>query len=384
MSNSVFFISSRADSKERNVKKYRRLLGKLELQRIIHQGDLVAIKTSFGEQGNLAYLRPQYARLVVDEVKRIGGKPFLTDSNTLYAGGRQNSRDHHITAIENGFTYSVTGAPVVIADGLKGRDFRTVPLDGEHFQEAKITALALDSDAIISLAHFKGHMVCGFGGAIKNIGMGFGARPGKQMMHSDVLPEVKPEQCTACAQCIKWCPKDAITLVPLVKSDRRSVKVALIDQNACIGCGECVATCYEGAIDINWKSDPAIVQQKMAEYATAALIENRSRFVAINHILDVTPDCDCLGWSDNPFVPNIGIVASFDPVAADAAALDLVNEAAGILNSALPEKSNSPDKFSSIHKGIDSTAQLLHAEKLGLGTTSYDLIPVDKYEDEEA
>ncbi|RJQ44239.1 MAG: DUF362 domain-containing protein [Gaiellales bacterium] len=383
MPHKVYFISSRADSRERNVKKYRRMLRELDFGRIITSGDLVAIKTSFGEQGNLTYLRPQYARLVVDEVKRLGGKPFLTDSNTLYAGGRQNSRDHIVTAVENGFTYSVTGAPVVIADGLKGRDFRTVPIEGRHFSEAKIAALALDSNAIISLAHFKGHMVCGFGGAIKNLGMGFGARSGKQMMHSDVLPVVKPDECTACAQCIKWCPEDAIALVPHERADGKGVKVALIDPEACIGCGECVATCFEGAIDINWKSDPAIVQEKMAEYATAALTETRTKFAAINHVMDVTPDCDCLGWSDNPIVPNIGIVASFDPVAADAAALDLVNQAAGISDSALPREGSGEDKFGSIHKGIDSTAQLRHAESLGLGSASYELVPLDRAETEE-
>lgn len=386
MPTKVYFISSRADSKERNVKKYRRLLKGLDLGKIIDKDDLVAIKTSFGEQGNLTFLRPQYVRIVVDEVKALGGRPFLTDSNTLYAGGRQNSRDHHITAIENGFTFSVTGAPVVIADGLRGRDFRTVPVEGEHFQEAKIAALALDTDVIISLAHFKGHMVCGFGGAIKNLGMGFGSRSGKQMMHSDILPEVKQDQCTACALCIKWCPENAIALVPHTSEQMDAPdKVALIDPETCIGCGECVATCYEGAIDINWKSDTAIVQQKMAEYATAAISETRDKFAAVNHVIDVTPDCDCLGWSDNAIVPNIGMVASFDPVAADAAALDLINEATGISTSALPaESARSRDKFGSIHKGIEPAAQLIHAEKLGLGSTDYELVPLDKERAEEA
>jgi uncharacterized Fe-S center protein len=384
MSSSVYFISSRADSKERNVKKYKRLLSNLALGEIIDEGDLVAIKTSFGEQGNLTFLRPQYVRLVVDEVKRLGGKPFLTDSNTLYAGGRQNSRDHHITAIENGFTYGVTGAPVIIADGLLGREYRTVPVDGEHFQEAKIAALALDADAIISLAHFKGHMVCGFGGAIKNLGMGFGARSGKQTMHSDVLPEVKADECTACALCIKWCPEDAIELVPY-EGEQDKKKTAVIDQEACIGCGECVATCFEGAIDINWKSDPSIVQQKMAEYATAALSETRDKFAAINHIIDVTPDCDCLGWSDNAIVPNIGMVASRDPVAADAAALDMVNQAAGITMSILPQGAeDSEDKFGSVHEGIDSSAQLVHAGGMGLGSIEYELVELDRTEYEEA
>ena len=163
-SSKVFFIDSRADGRERNLTKYRRLISSLNLQQIVSEGDLVAVKVSFGERGNLTYLRPQYVRPVVDEIIRLGGRPFLTDSNTLYAGGRTNSRDHVITAMQNGFGFGVTGAPVVIAGGLLGLDYRTVAIEGEHFREAKIVPEALDADAIVSLAHFKGHMICGFGG----------------------------------------------------------------------------------------------------------------------------------------------------------------------------------------------------------------------------
>jgi len=373
----VYYISSRADSKERNLTKYNRLLKKLDLRRIINKGDLVAVKTSFGERGNLTYLRPQYIRVVVDEIERLGGRPFLTDANTLYAGGRQNSRDHLITAMENGFGYSVTRAPIIIADGLLGLDYRTVPINGVHFKEVKIATVPLDADVIISLAHFKGHMVTGFGGTIKNLGMGFGARPGKQMMHSDVHPQVKAEQCDGCARCRKWCPENAISMIegPLgVKH-----QVALINDEACIGCGECVATCFTGAIDIVWKSDPNIVQEKTAEFMAGVLAEKEGKFAAINYILSVTPDCDCLGWSDNAIVPDIGIVASTDPVAVDTASLDLVNNARGITPSILAESElDSRNKFASIHQGVDPTAQLVHAEKLGLGTRRYQLICLDK------
>lgn len=379
----VYFISSRANSRERNLTKYRRLLKNLDLGRIIGERDLVAIKTSFGERGNLTYLRPQYVRVIVDEVKRLGGRPFLTDANTLYAGGRQNSCDHVVTAIENGFGYEVTGAPIVISGGLLGFDYRTVPVNGEHFTEAKIAPAALDADAIISVAHFKGHMICGFGGALKNLGMGFGARAGKQMMHSDVHPEVQDATCDGCARCYKWCPEKAISLVA-GPADKKH-KVAWVDDEACIGCGECVATCFTGAIGISWKSDPAIVQQKLAEYAAAALHEKKGKFAAINFIIDVTPDCDCLGWSDNAIVPNIGIAASYDPVAVDAASLDLVNRARGSAMSALDEAGiTSDNKFGSVHHGIDPTAQLVHGEKIGLGERAYELISLDKSESEQA
>ncbi len=379
----VFFVSSRADSRERNLTKYHRLLKNLDLSQVVDEGDLVAIKTSFGERGNFTYLRPQYIRVVVDEVLRLGGKPFLTDANTLYAGGRWNSRDHMITAIENGFGYEVTGAPIVIAGGLLGFDYRTVPVQGEHFGEAKVVPEALDADAIISVAHFKGHMICGFGGALKNLGMGFGARAGKQMMHSDVHPTVDTAKCDGCARCYKWCPEKAVSMVRPPEAEGH--KIALIDDDACIGCGECVVTCFTDAIGISWEGDPAIVQQKMTEYAAAALHDKSEKFAAINFIIDVTPDCDCLGWSDNAIVPNIGIAASRDPVSIDSASLDLVNQARGIAESALETAgAASQDKFGAVHNGIDATAQLVHGEKIELGERAYELISLDKNDPGEA
>jgi len=288
-----------------------------------------------------------------------------------------------ITAIENGFGFEVTGAPIVIAGGLLGFDYRTVPVAGDHFNEAKVAPAALDADVIISVAHFKGHMICGFGGALKNLGMGFGSRSGKQMMHSDVHPAVDSSSCDGCARCSKWCPEKAISMVEGPEGIKH--RIAMIEDETCIGCGECVATCFTDAIGISWKGDPAIVQQKMAEYAAAVLHDKEGRFAAINFILDVTPDCDCLGWSDNPIVPNIGIAASYDPVAVDSASLDLVNQARGSAMSALDDASGaSPDKFSRIHQGIDPTAQLVHAEKIGLGRRDYELISLDKNESEQA
>lgn len=379
----VFFIDSHADSRERNLVRYGRLLRQMNLQAVINEGDLVAVKLSFGERGNLTYLRPQYVRPVIDEIKRLGGRPFLTDSNTLYAGGRTNSRDHAITALRNGFGFDVTGAPVVIAGGLLGLDYRTVALKGEHFSEAKVVAEAIDADAIISLAHFKGHMICGFGGALKNLGMGFGARAGKQMMHSDVHPQVQSSKCDGCARCVKWCPVNAISMVD-AGDEHAARKAASIDSGPCIGCGECVTVCYTGAIGISWKSDPAIVQQKMAEYAFAVLKEKSHKFAAINFLMDITPDCDCVGWSDKPIVPNLGIMAATDPVALDAASLDLVNQAQGLAGGALPPESlTSGDKFGAIHHGIDATAQLVHAEKLGLGTRLYELHNLAKLDNDQ-
>lgn len=380
----VFFISNRADSRERNLVKYQRLLARLDLSTVVSEGDLVAVKLSFGEPGNFTYLRPQYVRPVVDEIKRLGGKPFLIDTNTLYAGGRQNTRDHMISAMKNGFEYHITGAPILIAGGLLGLDYRTIPIAGENFESAKIVRDVLDAGALISLAHFKGHMICGFGGTIKNLGMGCAARAGKQLMHSDIHPQVTADQCNGCARCPKWCPESAITMIASDGQSGKKHKVALIDDEACIGCGECVAVCPTGAIAINWKSDPAIVQQKMAEYAAASLLKKEGKFAALNFMLDVTPDCDCLGWSDNAIVPNIGIAASLDPVAIDAASLDLVNQSRSNAMSVLGDADEAIDnKFGKVHKGIDPTAQITHASKMGMGQSAYELLSLDKDEDDE-
>ena len=273
--------------------------------------------------------------------------------------------------------------PIVIGEGRLGFDYSVVPVNGDHFSEAKIAPAALGADASIWVAHCKGHMICGFGGARKNLGMGFGARAGKQMMHSDVHPEVAADRCDGCARCYKWCPEKAIVMT--AGAEGQAHKVARIDDEACIGCGECVATCFTAAINISWKSDPAIVQQKMVEYAAAALHDKQGRFAALNFIIDVTPDCDCLGWSDNAIVPNIGIAASLDPVSIDAASLDLVNQVQGSAMSALDEAGMaSPDKFGNVHKGIDATAQLRHGAKIGLGESNYDLVSLDKDKPEKA
>jgi len=344
--------------------KTAKLFDRADFKSIIEPGDLVAIKVHFGEPGNTAYLSPIFVRRVVDKVKEAGGKPFLTDANTLYVGRRSNAVDHLVAAIDNGFSYATVGAPLVIADGLNGKDYITVDIDGKHIKEAKIGSAVIHADAMIALSHFKGHELTGFGGALKNIGMGLGSRSAKQVMHSDVRPQVDPEKCTSCAKCVKWCPAEAITMSG----------VAGIDEAECIGCGECTVTCNFGAIAINWQTDPRVTLEKIVDYAWAAIKDKPGKVGFFNFVLNVSPDCDCWGWNDAPIVPDIGILASFDPIAIDQASVDLVNKTQGLLGSRLSDTAHT-DKFMAI-SGVDWRPQLEYGEEVGLGKRNYELVEV--------
>jgi uncharacterized Fe-S center protein len=364
----VYFASFRAGRKESWLNKLERLFYRAGLEHAFAPGDLVAIKVHFGERGNLGYVRPQFAARVVQLVKKHGGKPFLTDANTLYVGSRSNAVDHLQTAIENGFDYAVVGAPLVIADGLNGKDYLNVTVNLKHFREVKIASAAYHADALIAITHFKGHEATGFGGTLKNIGMGLGSRSGKQMMHSDLLPKVDPEKCTACARCTRWCPTGAIR----VAEDH-----AVIDERLCQGCGECTVTCPSEAIAINWKTKPDVIQEKIVEYTVGVLQNKEGKYGFVSFLTDVSPDCDCWGWNDAPIVRNIGMLASRDPVALDQACLDLVNREAALAGSRLEGCAAGTDKFRALYPRIDCERQLAYAEEVGLGTRAYELIEAD-------
>ncbi|RJQ31758.1 MAG: DUF362 domain-containing protein [Actinobacteria bacterium] len=362
----VFFANNRAKNNMGLLDKLDKLIEQLNLSSKIEEGDLVAIKTHFGERGNTAFVPAPFLGRIVKAVKDAGGLPFLTDANTLYKGSRSNAIDHINTAVENGFSYATTRAPVIIADGLDGKDYRSVPIEAKHYKEVKIGSAAVRADAMIVVTHFKGHEMTGFGGAIKNVGMGLGSRSAKQMMHSSALPTVNLNKCTACQKCIPWCPTDAITMVK---------NKAVIDREKCYGCGECVVTCRFGAIDIQWKTSSDEMQERIVEHTLGALKNKDNKTIFLNFLLNITPDCDCWSWSDAPIVEDIGILASDDIVAIDKASLDLVNKAIGIKTNRLDDP-DALDKFKHIFPDIDHSAQLTYGEKLGLGTKDYRLIKI--------
>jgi uncharacterized protein len=363
---SKVYLSSMSGKHKSWLEKTERLFDRAGFSELIKPGDMVAIKIHFGEPGNTAFLSSIYARRIVEKVKAAGGKPFLTDANTLYAGRRANAVDHIVSAIENGFSYATIGAPIIIADGLNGKDYVKVDIEGKRLKEAKIGSAVFHADAMIALTHFKGHELTGFGGALKNVGMGLGSRAGKQVMHSDMLPYVEAGKCIGCAKCVRWCPAAAIT----IKDD----KIAIIDKDKCLGCGECTVTCPNEAIAINWKTDMAAIQEKIVEYTWAVVKDKPGKVGFINFIMNVSPDCDCWAWNDTPIVPDIGIAASTDPIAIDQASVDLVNKTQGQIGSRL-EDAGSNDKFGAL-SGIDWKPQLAYGEEIGLGNRDYDLIEV--------
>lgn len=364
----VYFTDLRTKPGLNLLNKLEKLVKMAGIENIDFKNKFVAIKIHFGEPGNLAYIRPNYAAQVVKIIKDLGGIPFLTDSNTLYTGRRSNAIDHLTAAFENGFNPLTVGCNVIIADGLKGTEYREIEINSKHCKTAKIGSAIADADIIISMNHFKGHEMTGFGGALKNLGMGSGSRGGKLEMHSASQPRIKEKRCTSCKQCIKNCSQDAISL--------NENKVAYIDYAKCIGCGQCVAVCQFNAAQVVWNESADTANEKIAEYAYA-VIKDKANF-HINFIMNVSPDCDCFNSNDLPIVPDIGIAASFDPIALDKASVDLVNKAPIINGSILSDKHyhDGEDKFNHVHSNTNWETGLKHGEKIGFGTLDYELVRV--------
>lgn len=369
MASEVFLIDFRATYKENFISKLDRLINAAGLSNRIKKRDLVAVKIHFGELGNTAYIRPVYIRQVVKTLKAAGACPFLTDANTLYAGARGDAPHHMITAIQNGFAFSVVDAPLIIADGLRGRTETAVTNNQKQFKKVYIGTEIVNADAFVSVAHFKGHELSGFGGTIKNIGMGCASRRGKMDQHSDVAPKVKKKKCIGCGECILHCSQKAIRLVE---------KKAEIDPKKCIGCGECIIVCENEAVQIQWNQSVPVFLERMVEYAAGVLASKTGKSLFINFINNVSPGCDCLPYNDAPIVRDIGVVASTDPVAIDQASVDLVNREPAVNHTCLTSHTGpGEDKFRGVYPNIDWEHQLVYAEKMGLGSRTYDLIPVD-------
>lgn len=366
MASKVYFTDFRATPRENLPQKLARLVKKAGMLDIDFEKKYTAIKIHFGEPGNLAYLRPNYSKVIVDLIKEQGGRVFLTDCNTLYVGRRKNGLDHMDAAYENGYNPFATGCHVVIADGIKGTDDVLVPIDGDFVKEAKIGRAVMDADIVISLNHFKGHEATGFGGALKNLGMGCGSRAGKMEMHSAGKPYVKEKKCIGCGQCQKICAHSAITITD---------KKASIDHNKCVGCGRCIGICPMDAVKPAEDESNDILNCKIAEYALA-VVKDRPNF-HINLVCDVSPCCDCHGENDAPIVPNVGMFASFDPVALDIACADAVNKQPVLSGSVLSEQPHvHHDHFKNTHPETNWMSGIDHAVKLGMGSKEYELIEI--------
>ena len=352
--------------------KLKKLLRKAGIGQLDMEGKFVAIKMHFGELGNVSFLRPNYARAVVDVVRELGGKPFLTDCNTMYPGSRKNALEHLECAWQNGFTPLTVGCPILIGDGLKGTDDVLVPVrGGEYVKEAKIGRAIMDADVFISLTHFKGHEMTGFGGAIKNIGMGCGSRAGKCEQHNNGQPQIDSALCRGCKRCQRECANQGLVF-------DEAAKKMTVDLDHCVGCGRCLGACNFDAISFASGNAVKVLNCRMAEY-TKAVVDGRPQF-HISLVVDVSPNCDCHGENDVPILPNLGMFASFDPLALDQACVDACLAAAPMPGSQLAKNLASPDFHDRHDHFTNSTPEsewrscLEHAEKIGVGSRAYELI----------
>ncbi|MBU1999233.1 MAG: DUF362 domain-containing protein [Candidatus Omnitrophota bacterium] len=332
-----------------------RLLKESKILDFIKENNKVAVKLHFGEEGNTGFVKPQYLRVVCDHIRQNSALPFLSDANTLYRGRRDNCQDHLELSQEHGFTREAVGVDVIIPDDAKKENIAEVKVDGKFITTAKVVKSFLDADVLIGVAHFKGHIMAGFGGALKNIGMGCATREGKLAQHSHICPFVIMQKCTGCSACLLVCPVKAITLKD---------NLAFIDSGKCIGCSSCIAACKFHSIDIPWEQGGVNIQERMVEYAKAILDSHKKRAAFINFATKITAECDCLAKDDPRISPDIGIFASTDPAAIDKAAMDLVLKVC------------KKDVFKEAHPKRDGMRQLSYAASLGLGSLDYRLIEI--------
>jgi uncharacterized Fe-S center protein len=364
----VFWMNLHAKAGSSLEDKFKALLKQAALDSIVRRSEIVAVKVHVGERGNLGYVNHNYARLAVTAIKNCGGKPFLTDTNTLYSGGRHNGVDHADTACMHGYFSGTTGAPFLPADGLRGLDYEEIPVMGRHFTKARIAGALCQADQLVMLTHFKGHGEMGFGGTIKNMGMGCAAVPGKLELHSSSHPVLTQKKCVGCAQCFRRCPVHAITM----KSSK-----ATIDHAICIGCGQCVAACNFGAMGVAWGEHGASLIEKISEYASAIYKRYAGKALYLNFAMMISPDCDCWDFNDLPMVQDIGIFASLNPLSLDRATLDMVNKSPALPGSSyVSTTENGGNIFDARWTGVKSDYVFEYCRKLGM-EDEYKLVQIE-------
>jgi uncharacterized Fe-S center protein len=357
MSSKVYFVkASMNDGSQVIAKKSRRLFKAGGFASCFHRNDITAIKIHVGEGNNNTHIPASFIKGLVDELLALETKPFLTDAGTLYMGRRRNAIDHMVLASEHGFSLAGLGVPFIVSDGLLGTSEAAVKIDGHLNEEVYIASDIQRCQSLLSVAHMTGHMMAGMGGTLKTLGMGCASKKGKMKQHAAMKLSIG-DDCTRCGLCLKHCPADAITL--------DKVK-AHIDQDKCIGCAECLAVCRFKAVQCNWGEEVEVLQKGIAEYALGALKGKEKRAAFFNFILSVTKDCDCFSTVNMPkIVDDIGIIASADPVAVDKAALDMVEQKAGKNLQKLLKNRN-----------LNPLYQIEHAERIGLGSSDYELVEV--------
>mgnify|MGYP001571135767 FL=1 len=332
---------------------FKLLLGKIETY--IHnfkQDSFVGIKMTIGDKKNKGHIKPEFVRVLVERLKKQGAKPFVFDTNVIYKGERQNAVDHLNLAHSKGFTIDNLGCPFIVAGGVFGADSKIIKMDFKNIKEIRVPSLVGILENLIVLTHVTGHMMSGYAGSIKNVGMGMASRAGKQVQHSSLKPAINVENCTMCGCCIEICPVSAI-------SDASGK--AFINSRICVGCGECIAACKFDAVNINWHEDVDVFMERMAEYASGILSQIKQK-VFINFAFDITEECDCLAGDDPKITKDAGIFASRDILSVDKACFDVLTE--------------NKDIFARKRKKGHYLHQFKYAEKIGLGRLDYKLVEV--------
>lgn len=369
MAEKVWFWNLRASMNAPYAKRMAKLLRVAGLADVVADEDLAAIKIHFGEEGTTGFLRPLWMRPIAEGLSAAGAKPFFTDASTLYVGHRGEAVSHAMLAARHGFDPLALGAPVIIADGLKGASQHAVHVGGKHIDEAYIARDIAEADFLVSVNHVKGHELAGFGGAIKNLGMGCASRQGKMHQHVTTGPAANPDDCKGCGECVKICRPGALALD---ENNRITVNI-----ENCVGCGGCFHACRHGGLVIDWKTDVQHFLERMMEYTLAVLRTKEKPCLHLNYVVDVVPDCDCVGFTDQPLCPDIGVLASWDPVACDQAALDMVAQAQPLWPSKLPELTPpGTNKFVAVHPHVPEDMGLAYAEEIGVGSREYELVKV--------
>jgi hypothetical protein len=312
-----------------------------ELKTPFTPGQKVGIKLHWGERGNHTFLPPDLAKEIVRWLKEMGVSPFVFDTTVLYSGGRRTGKDALATAAEHGYHEEFLGCPVIIADGLDGRDVIEIPAGYKHFAAVQVAAQVEKADGFVIFSHFKGHMVSCFGGALKNISMGFASRAQKQRMHADVYPELDTGTCSRCGDCVTACPTGAAQFA--------DNGYPAYDRKLCIGCAQCIALCPEVALRILWGDDSGAFQEKLVETAAALWKIIKDRTVFINAVVKITTDCDCLPGTHPVIAPDFGFVGGYHPLAIDRASLEIVGAA----------------PFEKAHPGIRWQRQFIYSEEIG-------------------
>jgi len=351
MNNDIFLMKFKAsDPIEKVAGGLKNLFLQAKLDQIIEPLDITALKVHFGEEGNSSYLAAKYIKPIVEKLQELKAKPFVSDSNVLYKSRRDNAIDHLSLANEHGFSYETLGAPVIISDGIVGRNEREIEINAPINKTISLASDYVDASSIIVISHVTGHIATGFGATIKNMGMGMSSRKGKLNQHSVSKPQITSSTCTACGLCQQWCPEDAIVL------DKES---AQIEEVKCIGCGECLAICRQSAVSFRWDNTTDDLQKQIAEHALGIATQKKDKIGYFTFLINMTKDCDCLKQRPLFIIEDIGVLAGKDPVAIDQAVLDLTAQ----------EKNKNISELS--YPSIDATIQLKYGEQIGLGKRKY-------------